>query len=213
MHDRRDELEPKTERERWEAEQFARQHPAYLTYRDGSGVLMRHPLTGDGDVVVGTAAECAIAIGWDRYMSRRHFVLRPVGGRWQLHDVSTNGTKVNGQAVRMHNLLPADRIDVGERVGLRFSASDAGPRTPFLRPRTGSNPLTPREQAVLQALAMHSGRGPASPTASNEEIARQLGIHVETVRSHLKHIRAKLDIEDRHALRAYADQLALWSAG
>lgn len=55
--------------------------------------------------------------------------------------------------------------------------------------------LTPREREVLQQLV--DGR-------VNDDIARMLNIHVETVKQHVKHILEKLGVEDR-------TQAALWA--
>jgi DNA-binding NarL/FixJ family response regulator len=56
---------------------------------------------------------------------------------------------------------------------------------------SGSNSLTRREREVLQLLSIG---------ASNAEIAHQLNIAVETARTHVKHIFAKLGISVRQEL-------------
>jgi DNA-binding NarL/FixJ family response regulator len=55
--------------------------------------------------------------------------------------------------------------------------------------------LTEREMEVLQVLA----RG-----ASNPQIAAELNISVNTVKTHIRHILAKLDLENRIQAAAYA---------
>ena len=55
--------------------------------------------------------------------------------------------------------------------------------------------LTPREREVLQQLV---------DGCVNDDIARTLNIHVETVKQHVKHILEKLGVEDR-------TQAALWA--
>ncbi len=49
-------------------------------------------------------------------------------------------------------------------------------------------PLSPRESKILELI----GQG-----QSNKKIARELGIAAETVKSHIKHIFAKLKVEKR----------------
>ena len=72
-----------------------------------------------------------------------------------------------------------------------------GPRQTFL-----VDPLTPREQEVLQAL----GQG-----LSNKEIANQLHIAEKTVKVHMSHIFSKLDAYDRTQAVLIAHRLGLLS--
>lgn len=58
--------------------------------------------------------------------------------------------------------------------------------------------LSPRERSILELI----GQG-----RSNKEIARQLGISPETVKSHLKHIFTKLGVE-RRAQAVYQSRIA-----
>jgi DNA-binding NarL/FixJ family response regulator len=64
----------------------------------------------------------------------------------------------------------------------------------------GEEPLTEREQAVLRLVA--SG-------ASNSKIAEKLSISVNTVKSHIKNIFMKLQLENRTQAAAYAVQSGL----
>ncbi|PSR33368.1 MAG: DNA-binding response regulator [Sulfobacillus benefaciens] len=72
-----------------------------------------------------------------------------------------------------------------------------GPRQTVL-----AEPLTPREQEVLQAL----GQG-----LSNKEIAAQLDIAEKTVKVHMSHIFSKLDAYDRTQAVLIAHRLGLLS--
>jgi DNA-binding NarL/FixJ family response regulator len=60
---------------------------------------------------------------------------------------------------------------------------------------SGEEPLTEREMEVLRILAQG---------ASNPEIGRALNITVNTVKSHISHILAKLQLENRTQAAAYA---------
>jgi LuxR family maltose regulon positive regulatory protein len=75
---------------------------------------------------------------------------------------------------------------------------------PILRPSTSTQglfePLSPRELEVLRLL-------PSGFTA--EELADQLIISVNTLRSHLKSIYAKLGVHSRHEAVARATELDL----
>ncbi len=69
-----------------------------------------------------------------------------------------------------------------------------------LTQKEGNEGLTEREIQVLQLIA----RG-----ASNPEIAKQLYITVNTVKTHISHILAKLQVENRTQAAAYAVQRGL----
>jgi DNA-binding NarL/FixJ family response regulator len=69
-------------------------------------------------------------------------------------------------------------------------------------PDLGEEPLTERELAVLRLVAQG---------ASNPEIAEALFITVNTVKSHIKSILAKLHLENRTQVAAYAVRAGLAS--
>lgn len=66
-------------------------------------------------VSIGRASDCTIPIK-DRYLSRRHAEIAPVGSSWVLRDCgSANGTFVNGTRVEgEHRLQHGDRIRLGD---------------------------------------------------------------------------------------------------
>jgi len=60
----------------------------------------------------GTQADAQIR---DRYLSRRHFIVTPVEGKYFLRDLgTTNGTLVNGRPITKATLQPNDQIQAGE---------------------------------------------------------------------------------------------------
>jgi hypothetical protein len=77
---------------------------------------------GPGGATIGRSRECDIVLA-DSNVSRRHAEVRPRGDGWTITDLgSTNGVKVNGQAVRPHHphpVAPGDQLDVGT-VDARF---------------------------------------------------------------------------------------------
>ncbi|MEO8034594.1 MAG: SpoIIE family protein phosphatase [Acidobacteriota bacterium] len=74
----------------------------------------RQPLEG-ASVSIGRASDCVIPIK-DRYLSRKHAEIVPVGDSWVLKDLgSANGTYLNGTRVeRDHPLRAGDRIRLGD---------------------------------------------------------------------------------------------------
>jgi LuxR family maltose regulon positive regulatory protein len=79
-----------------------------------------------------------------------------------------------------------------------------GPYQPELMPKRGGETLTPREHSILELL----GHG-----RSNKEIARSLQISPETVKSHVKHMFAKLGIDRRTQAMPRAQSLGLVAPG
>jgi hypothetical protein len=83
-------------------------YPAELVSSDGQ----RYPL-GDEPMIIGRLPECTVVLS-DPNVSRRHAELRRVGDAVVLTDLgSTNGTRVNGVAVREQHLASGDEITVG----------------------------------------------------------------------------------------------------
>jgi LuxR family transcriptional regulator, maltose regulon positive regulatory protein len=106
----------------------------------------------------------------------------PGGLRWALLDF---GRSLAPLLTRQLRRGTAHRALVGEVLAKLDGGGDGGPRSrsPFV-----IEPLSPRERAVLRYL----------PTMmSNQEIASELYVSVNTVKTHLKAIYRKLDVADR----------------
>jgi len=92
-------------------------HLGALVLPDGR----RHPL-GDDVVTIGRMPTCTIACT-DTQVSRLHAEIRPDLDGYEIVDMgSTNGTLVNGTAIRAQALNDGDTIQVGNTV-VRFEAS------------------------------------------------------------------------------------------
>lgn len=88
-----------------------------LVLADGSRVAV-----GEEPVTIGRLAECDVVLA-DSSVSRRHAEVRRQGSEFVVADLgSTNGTKVNGVAVRERRLADGDEISVGS-TRLRFETS------------------------------------------------------------------------------------------
>ncbi len=101
---------------------------------------------------------------------------------------------------RLRTALDAQAFDAAWQEGARASLDEAvevaqrGRRRPA-RPSTGWASLTPSELGVVRLIAQG---------ATNAEVARQLVISRATVKTHLYHVFAKLDITNRTELAAIA---------
>jgi len=75
----------------------------------------------DGKNVIGTAAHLDIVIT-DPFLSATHAVIRHEEGNYMMLDLdSTNGSFVNNERVRHHEMISNDRIRIG-RTNFRFKA-------------------------------------------------------------------------------------------
>jgi len=171
------------------------QSPVLICDQRGHAPLAAVPLDAGVRLVVGRSAAADLAIHGDEFASAAHLELLPRAGYWMAEDLgSTNGTRIRGEQLTGRRLLRhEDVIEIGSRTRLVYLASQADARTPPLRaPKTDE--LTGRERDVLAALAIHRRRDFAAGPASNEEIARELKLGLETVRTHIKSLYRKTGI-------------------
>jgi DNA-binding NarL/FixJ family response regulator len=160
-----------------------------LPDRDGVELIAAVRAAGfAGHVLVLTSATAgerilaALDAGADGYLFKDEIDVRLAAS---LRDLVRGGAPLSSQAARV--LL--DRMGLG-----RGASAVPQPPAPTLTP-----PLTPKERAVLELLATGGGYS---------AIAAELGIQLNTVRSHIRSLYDKLGVENR----AEAVNLA-WNSG
>jgi hypothetical protein len=161
----------------------------FLVHLDGHGCQRIVDLAPDvASLSIGRLASSDIALTWDTEVSRLHAVLERVGGEWTVADegLSRNGSFVNGQRLQgRHRLCPGDALTVGNTLLVFFT----GMRTDFATTATTQHLAPPKiseaQRRVLFALCRPVEDGPFAGPRSNREIAEQLFLSVETVKSHL----------------------------
>jgi DNA-binding CsgD family transcriptional regulator len=155
----------------------------FVELRDGDGVQRLVPLSEEG-LTIGRTPASGLALTWDAQVSRSHASIEQIDGVWTVLDDgrSTNGTFVNEE--RVQGRRPLRHLDV-----LRTGAT----RIRFHDPANGDDkltevasdavapPLTAAQRRVLVALCSRAD-GPAS----NEEIADELHLSVDTVKTHMR---------------------------
>jgi DNA-binding CsgD family transcriptional regulator len=160
------------------------EHP-FVELRDGDGVQRLVTLSGER-VTVGRSPSAGLALIWDAQVSRSHASLECIDGVWTLLDDgrSTNGTFVNEERVQgRRTLRHLDVIRVGA-TRLRFHDPSEAGQDSKLTEVAGSvviPTLTPAQLRVLTALCR-----PMDGPASNEEIADELTVSIDTVKTHMR---------------------------
>jgi FHA domain/Bacterial regulatory proteins, luxR family len=188
----------------------------YVVFRDGESLQREIVLDPDRGLVVGRGAECDVPLRWDTGASRVHAELICRRGAWFVLDdgISKNGTFVNGE--RVHGRRRLHDGDV-----MTFGSTPVLFRWPELDPDTGTLAgtsevtvarISPSQRKVLVALCrpFTTGSGPSIP-ATNRQIAQELFLSDEAVKSHMRALFHRFGIEDlpQNAKRVRLAQLAL----
>jgi pSer/pThr/pTyr-binding forkhead associated (FHA) protein len=203
-------------KERLEAE---RAGEPYLIYRDANArqriCVLSTPRT---TVAIGRRAGNDITLDWDPEVSRLHAIVEHVGNHWTIADetLSSNGSFVNGEWLAgRHRLADGDMILVGT-TPILFRDPGAAPGQSTVQagtaPRRGD--LSGTQQRVLIALCRpYRGDAPYAVPATNQAIAKEVFLSVHAVKSHLRALFQKFEIEglQQNQKRARLAALALQS--
>jgi len=173
----------------------------FLVYRDGEG---RHQLLqlppGDAALTIGRNEAADVCFEWDEEVSGLHAEVERVAGDYVLVDdgLSRNGSFANGERVHGRlRLRDGDLLRFGRAVVLfRFPNSARGATRVTPEALTASS-LSPQQRKVLIALCRPFKEGAAFATpATNQQIAGELFLSVDTVKLHLRALFDKFDVGD-----------------
>jgi len=180
----------------------------FVVYLDGEGRQQLVDLDGRQALSVGRGESNDVALPWDSEVSRVHATLEPVGAEWTLVDdgLSRNGSFVNGERVRgRRRLADGDLIGIG-RTLLVFAAAAVPEAVPTETARDSIPPeLSPAQRRVLAALCRPALSQPFAGPPSNREIAEQLVVSVDTVKSHLHALFELFGVQDMPQNRKRAE--------
>lgn len=171
----------------------------YLAYRDGDGEQRIVKLdAGHAPFTIGRNPESELPLGWDAEVSSAHAQLEPVGGEWALLDdgLSRNGSFVNGERVHgRRRLRDGDAIQAGATVIVYRAPAEQIEET--VPARAGDGPLvTDAQRRVLVALCRpFRDPGRFAKPATNREIAAELHLSVEAVKTHLRALFERFGVE------------------
>jgi pSer/pThr/pTyr-binding forkhead associated (FHA) protein len=172
----------------------------FLLYRDGAGEQVMLDLAPARErVTIGRRTSNDIALPWDGEVSRVHAELTRMGGYWVVCDegMSRNGTFVNGERVRgRRRLRGGDAITVGDTL-IAFCAAPGHSTVPTTAElgREAVVSVTPAQRRVLDALCRPLAGGGYAAPASNQQIADELVLSVDTVKGTLSALFERFGLE------------------
>ena len=174
----------------------------FLVYRDGEGTQQIFSLHEELDrVTLGRGASADICIEWDTEVSRLHAELARIGGDWTVADdgLSRNGTHVNGERVMSRRRLQdGDTVRFGRTLAtFRQPDSTDATETVVAQEVLDRASLSEAQRRVLIALCrpFKESTGYVTP-ATNQQIAGELFLSVDAVKTHLRALFSKFGIED-----------------
>ena len=179
-----------------------REGTPFLIYRDGEGAQRIFKLSDEVErVTVGRGSSTDIWLEWDTEVSRLHAELGRIGADWTVSDdgLSRNGTHLNGERV-------VGRRRLRDRDVLRFGQTSAVYREPLTVDVSETEvasevlnraSLSEAQRRVLVALCrpFKDATGYVTP-ATNQQIATELYLSVDAVKTHLRALFAKFGIEE-----------------
>lgn len=170
----------------------------FLLLRDADGSQRLLTLESTR-ISVGRGPENDLVLTWDRQASRVHALLERLGGSWTVvdDDLSRNGTFLNGAPFRgRRRLRDRDVLGFGStEVLYRDPAEQAGETAPASS-RAAVPGISAAQRRVLLALCRPLLAADATVPPSNREIATELTVSVEAVRSHLKILFKLFEVPD-----------------
>ena len=160
----------------------------YLIYRaqpGGQRIVELGPALDRASI--GRQEACDVALPDDPSVSRVHAVLERIGDEWTLVDdgSSRNGSFVNGRRVHgRHRLRNGDLVRIGETQIAFRSARDH--TTAETAPATSPQiVVSGAQRRVLLALCRPFAAGGFAAPPTNGDIAEELFLSAETVKSHM----------------------------
>ena len=174
----------------------------HLVFRDADRRQVIVELAADrGGATVGRGEGSDVRLPWDHDVSQAHAELEMVGGVWTVADdgLSRNGTFVNGERVGgRRRLRDRDVLLVGQTVILfRDPAAGGSTETHAGGPAFVPPDLSDAQRRVLLALCRpFKDAGPFTTAATNQQIAAELFLSVDAIKTHLRVLFAKFGVQD-----------------
>jgi len=186
----------------------------FLLYRDGEDTQRIVALDQAPErLTIGRSRTTGVVLDWDVEVSRVHVTLERLGAEWTLVDDgrSRNGTFIAGERVHGRvRLNDGDVIGVGQ-TNLVFRSPAPNQTVLTAASKSRSRPtVSDAQRRVLIALCRPYGEREFSVPASNRQIAEELVLGLETVKSHMRALFEALELGEipQHQKRAALAQRA-----
>lgn len=172
-----------------------------LVYRDDTGAQRFFPLVSSATLTIGRGSGCDVRLAWDDRVSRVHAALDRVGSDWTLVDdgLSRNGTFLNGDRLTgRRRLRDGDTFVVGS-TSFRFRDTSRGSTqlTKVGEQLVTAASLSPTQRQIVTALCRpYKHDDPYATPAANQQIADELFLSVDAVKTQLRLLFQKFGIED-----------------
>ena len=174
---------------------------AFVYYKDADACQQILLLDPDVDrVSIGRRGDQDIVLQWDKQVSRAHALLEKLGGDWTLIDeLSQNGSYVNGDKIHKRQRLGhKDVMCFGTtRITFQDRASTEQIDSTARAAEETWAPMTARDRDVLRALCRPLIDDSDSLPASNEDIAAEVSLSVDSVKSRLRTQYERYGLVDR----------------
>ncbi len=175
---------------------------ACLYYRDETGRQQRAELDPSrSHLTIGRGQGSALHLYWDTEVSRLHAQVDRVGHDWVLGDdgLSRNGTYVNGERLQARRRLrDGDVILIGSTT-MTFRADQLPPssETKVARNVVTLVSLSETQRQIIQALCRpYKGGSAYAAPATNQQIADEVYLSVDSVKNHLRTLVHKFGVEE-----------------
>ena len=172
----------------------------FLHWRDEKGRQLLLTLRGERwRLTIGRSSACDVALTWDARVSRSHALIERIAGEWTVIDdgLSRNGTFLNGTRLQArHRLADGDQISVGRsRLFYREPIADDSASTTAIDEHL-EQVLAPMQRKVLIALCRPLERSLSATPATNREIAAEVCLSVDGVKSQLRVLCDRFGLSD-----------------
>lgn len=195
---------------------------AFLAFKGADGALPLLDLPTDSSVVViGRDESASLCVPWDERVSRSHAEVRTLGEEWTIVDdgMSRNGTFINAERLTgRKRLRDRDRIRVGRTLIAFRDPAQKVTETVLDTVDSAVALLNDTQRRILLALCrpLLVG-GPYGAPASNQAIASEVHLGVDAVKTNLRTMFARFEVDGlpqnqkRAALAARALRLGIVS--
>jgi pSer/pThr/pTyr-binding forkhead associated (FHA) protein len=177
----------------------------FLVYRDGEGGQRIHTVEdGTRELWIGRGDAAGLRLDWDAEVSALHAQIEVVGGECTLLDdgLSRNGSFVGEERVHgRRRLRDGETLRFGRTRILYRRPAEGGAGAPEATAIATETPLgatvSPGQRRVLVALCrpFKDGSSFATPP-TNQAIAEELHLSVDAVKTHMRALFEKLELED-----------------